>query len=429
MVVEIQRPAWMDAARTHLERADELDRAGQYMEALVECRRALEIDPSLAAEANVLSGRLLAELERPREALSDYRKGLRAAGGSAEARQLVSGFGDECLTKATRVYEESEDYDRALNLCEVALEVNPRCAEAYDLRGLLLEEFGQIAKASVCYRRAIALDPTCDSAIENLARLEEGAGEADEEAEPGDAELDGRAVTDTLGEAEVDASEGTVQESVDWAGSDRTAGTTQTGTQWFLQWLGAFGRVLFRPSVATFQGLAISADTSVFTCAAWLAVAAAATTLFDVIVLRNNPMGVFYLYASPTILTLILLGFRMLVIPGLVMLFVFWVDSYRKWVFRSRISYYRETLYVVTVVYIALIPASKVLALIPTVGSIVTWVTYTYLLVLTGMAVRGITGLSAGKAAVTVIAAGVVMVALVAGVGLIAAFLLVVLIR
>jgi hypothetical protein len=219
---------------------------------------------------------------------------------------------------------------------------------------------------------------------------------------------------------------GAGQEANDPDEGDGVHRATRAGTGQHSRWLAAFGRVLFKPSIATFQDLAIRSDASVLSCAAWLAVASAVFTLFDILVLRYRPLAAFGPLASRTTLALIMIGFRMLVIPGLVMLFVFLVDSCQRWIFRRRIGYYRELLYVVTVVYIALLFASKVLALIPVpvVGLIVTWVMYAYLLLLTGVAVRGITGLSAGKAAATVIYAAGVLFALLGGLRLVGELLL-----
>jgi tetratricopeptide (TPR) repeat protein len=427
MANERPLPSWVEEARSHLERADELYHAGQFQPALIECNQGVELDPLLAAEGYMLSGRLLTELGRPREALVDYRKALRAGGRSAEAGQIVAGFAEECLAEATRLYEEGDDTERVLAYCEVALEVDAGCAEAHNLHGLLLEESGETARASVCYRRAIALDPECSSAIENLARLEEDAGQTGEEAEPDDAELDFEAVPGAREEEEAEAIAGAGQEADDWADSDGADRATRAGTGRYSQWLAAFGRVLFKPSVATFQELAIRSDASVLGCVAWLAVASAVFTLFDILVLRYLPLAAFSPLAYRTTLVLVLICFRMLVNPGLVMLFVFLVDSCQRWLFRRHISYYRELVYIVTVVYIALLFASKVLALIPVkpvVGLIITGVIYAYLLLLTGMAVRGITGLSVGKAAATVIYAAAVMFALLGGLRLLGELLL-----
>jgi hypothetical protein len=174
--------------------------------------------------------------------------------------------------------------------------------------------------------------------------------------------------------------------------------------------------------------MAISSDASVLSCAAWLAVTSAVFTLFDILVLRYQPWAAFELLLNRTTLDLILICFRMLVIPGLVMLFVYLVNGFQILVFHGRISYYREILYVATVIFIALLFASKLLALIPmtpVVNSIVTGTMYAYLLLLSGIAVRGITGLPAGKAAGSVIAAGAVTLALVGGSVVLLALLLV----
>jgi tetratricopeptide (TPR) repeat protein len=231
MVNEPLPPSWVAEARSHLERADELYHAGQLELALYECGQAVELDPLLAAEGYPLSGRLLTELGRPREALIDYRKALRAAGGSPETAQVIACFAGECLAEAARLYEEDDDTERALAFCEVALEVDAGSAWAQNLQGVLLEEFGETARASVCYRRAIALDPEYSAAIENLAGLEEDARQTGEEAEPGDAELDGEAAPSVQERGEVETIAGIGQETDDWDDSDRVDRATQAGTR------------------------------------------------------------------------------------------------------------------------------------------------------------------------------------------------------
>lgn len=64
----------------------------------------------------------------------------------------------------------------ALTECDAAIELDPSCADAHNLRGIVLEQLGRSGEAAEAYKKAIGLDPAFDEAIRNLWELEREAG-------------------------------------------------------------------------------------------------------------------------------------------------------------------------------------------------------------------------------------------------------------
>jgi len=69
-------------------------------------------------------------------------------------------------------YEEHDEFEKALLECDLALQLAPDCAEAHNLRGIVLERLDRKEEAIAAYRKAIRLDPTLEEARENLLAAE-----------------------------------------------------------------------------------------------------------------------------------------------------------------------------------------------------------------------------------------------------------------
>jgi len=73
--------------------------------------------------------------------------------------------------------EEQEEYDDALDECDAAIELaHAFLAEAYNLRGILLEELDRPVEAREAYNSALAMVPGYQDAVDNLLALEEETG-------------------------------------------------------------------------------------------------------------------------------------------------------------------------------------------------------------------------------------------------------------
>jgi tetratricopeptide (TPR) repeat protein len=73
-------------------------------------------------------------------------------------------------------YEVEGRWKMALGECDATIELDPSCADAYSLRGIVLEELDRPGEAAMACERAISLDPAFDEAIRNLWELEREAG-------------------------------------------------------------------------------------------------------------------------------------------------------------------------------------------------------------------------------------------------------------
>lgn len=68
--------------------------------------------------------------------------------------------------------EEQGEFDKALEECGAAIELDPHLAEAHNLRGIILEELGRQEEAVSAYRQAVSLDPDLHEAKENVQEIE-----------------------------------------------------------------------------------------------------------------------------------------------------------------------------------------------------------------------------------------------------------------
>lgn len=69
-------------------------------------------------------------------------------------------------------WEDEDKYEKALEECDAALQLDPTLADAHNLRGVILEELGREREAVLAYREGLRLDPGFDAARENLQAVE-----------------------------------------------------------------------------------------------------------------------------------------------------------------------------------------------------------------------------------------------------------------
>jgi len=75
------------------------------------------------------------------------------------------------LLDSAYAHDEQGLFEQALQACEAALQIDPRRAEAHNLRGLLLDELGRQEDAIAAFELALRLDPVFDDAAQNLAEV------------------------------------------------------------------------------------------------------------------------------------------------------------------------------------------------------------------------------------------------------------------
>lgn len=99
--------------------------------------------------------------------------------GGEEARAAekvveASGPEDEAAQHLERAFalEDRDEYEEALEECDAAVQVDPTLADAYNLRGVILEELGRNGEAIQAYREVLRLDPGFAAVHENLRAAE-----------------------------------------------------------------------------------------------------------------------------------------------------------------------------------------------------------------------------------------------------------------
>ena len=261
--------------KEHLDRAYAAYEAGSYEQGIAACEAALKAGP-YSAEAHNLHGILLEKLDRPRAALHAYRKAIRLDPAMDEAQGNLAALGDACREEAGDLYAQETDLLRALECCQVALEVDPTHAETHNLRGALLQVLDRPDEALAAFQRAVQLDPTLQDAAANLADLQ--AELADEKPEPpeisaaaqagqaSDSDLPGAAR-----QAMADIAADEIADAGDEAAEERRPNAFDAIVSWLVSWSAALVRVLFRPTAATFRNLAADAEGKLPGGIIWLA--------------------------------------------------------------------------------------------------------------------------------------------------------------
>ena len=174
-------------ASVHLNLGVALARAGKADDAIEEYRKALEINPN-DAEVYYRLGMSLADMGRFDEAIANYQKGLELRPRNASDTDLATvydflgraraGKGDmtgavEDFEKATRLHPgfgphlydyalaltQVNRFDEAQESVEAALRANADLAEAHELRGGLLARKRQLSEAAREYQQALQLRP------------------------------------------------------------------------------------------------------------------------------------------------------------------------------------------------------------------------------------------------------------------------------
>lgn len=155
-----------------------LEKMGRAKEAEEKFRAAIAKDSSLAI-AWINLGQLLQEQQRIGEALTAFREGIRLNPNWA--------FGH--LQLCALLYDQKSP--DALASCTDAIRLNgraatlgPDAARAHNISGCIYRDRGEIKKAELAYRKAIAIDPTFDVAHDNLAGLVAWSGKQSRTAAP-----------------------------------------------------------------------------------------------------------------------------------------------------------------------------------------------------------------------------------------------------
>ncbi len=147
-------------------------RAGQADEAEAAFRKELSLHPDDPLAANNL-GALFLEAERPKEALPWFQRAQKLQ------PNYVRAIRNEALAyaKLGATGPALEALDRALAICEVAVEYQPDLVGVLTDRGAVLAQQGRLQAAAQEYRRALAINPERREARLGLGSVLGRAGE------------------------------------------------------------------------------------------------------------------------------------------------------------------------------------------------------------------------------------------------------------
>ncbi|WP_161554922.1 tetratricopeptide repeat protein [Ereboglobus luteus] len=163
-------------------------------QALIHCRRAIELDPNFAQAYNNY-GYALSKLDRYQEALAYYDKALGFREHGFEVTLANRGYSLFCLGRldeaaadfiaALKIRPDYETalsnygnvlcslgrYDEALAMLDKAVDIDPKFASAWNNRGNVFSTLGTDTNEALrCYKLAAELDPKLWAAVDNVAR-------------------------------------------------------------------------------------------------------------------------------------------------------------------------------------------------------------------------------------------------------------------
>ncbi len=188
------------AAHSNLGNA--LNTQKKFDEAIVACRKAIELDPKLASAhsnlADALSGKGLEY-----QAIAEYRKAidLNPKGAITHHNLGVSlrknGRMDEAIAEFRMTIQLDPNFamahhhlaislqdkglvDEAIAECRKAIDIDPKCAPAHCTLGVSLWDKGRADEAIAVFRKAIDLDPRFAVAHSNLGNALDDKGRVDE---------------------------------------------------------------------------------------------------------------------------------------------------------------------------------------------------------------------------------------------------------
>ena len=163
-----------------LNRIEESLLLGNLDNAFIDCELAIQLAPN-RAEAYNYRGVIYDQRGDLPQASSDFQKALQldplleaAQDNFNTIKQKI----EQNILSRVEQYLQSGEYEKALEDCQLAIELAPDLANAYNYRGVIYDELGKLTDAIVDYQKALQLNSELVDAQENLEIAEQ---EIDEE--------------------------------------------------------------------------------------------------------------------------------------------------------------------------------------------------------------------------------------------------------
>ncbi len=147
-----------DCEEAHEQLAVVFLRQGDFVQAAVHCRRALESDPNNPRLHNTM-GNILSS-KNPNQAIAHYARAIRITPDYAEAHNNIG-----------TVYASQGKFAEAAGHFKRAIEISPDSAEALNNLGSVFAARGDLVQATARYEQAIRADPKYAEAYNNLGSM------------------------------------------------------------------------------------------------------------------------------------------------------------------------------------------------------------------------------------------------------------------
>lgn len=144
-------------------------------QALGDCESAIQIAPNRAETYNY-RGVIYDRRGDLARASSDFQKALQLDPSLEAAQYNLDAVKKEIEQQVLGRVEQSlqsGEYDKALADCQLAIQLAPDLAAAYNYRGVVYDELGKLMDAIADYQKALRLDPELEDAQENLEIAEQ----------------------------------------------------------------------------------------------------------------------------------------------------------------------------------------------------------------------------------------------------------------
>ncbi|NYG59125.1 Flp pilus assembly protein TadD [Nocardioides daedukensis] len=154
-----------DVARAHASLADALDRQRRHEEAVAPAREALRLRPEQPGPHLAMA---LTNVGESEEAIEHARRGVALLPHDPEAHDVLAlailESGDKTLVS------------QALAASAESIRIDPNVGRAHSILGLGHKRAGDHAAAREAFHRALAIDPSDTTALNNLATMDLGVG-------------------------------------------------------------------------------------------------------------------------------------------------------------------------------------------------------------------------------------------------------------
>nr|HNH83548.1 tetratricopeptide repeat protein [Acidobacteriota bacterium] len=136
-----------------------LAQTGNFKAAETEFIRVIEIDPAYT-EAYLNLGLTYRTLGKPDQAIAVLRQGIDADPRNAALRAMLG-----------QLWLGQQNLGAAVQELQLAVTLNPTCAECFNNLGVALVQQGKSAEALQAFEQAVKLNPKYLGAVQNLERL------------------------------------------------------------------------------------------------------------------------------------------------------------------------------------------------------------------------------------------------------------------